>query len=238
MSPLQLQGFRHLLLLSITKCIALFFLTSVSCLMRKICFQNKNFFILQGKATTKLVKRRRIAIIFAKDSTEHEAAVFSINNCLCNKEIETVPFDENFSPEMRANWIQAAENVVTDFEAIMFVISPLLYTVCKKEGSKFILEDNKGTKPQIMNKFPSVVLNALKNRDAWAGTKKTKIISVCIAETTRECKQLSLKMRREHPIVFKDKIYFLSLKNKQEVKNKKSFQSLILKVITSLESGM
>lgn len=162
--------------------------------------------------------------------------MYCINNWLHNKEIETVPFDENVSDEMRANWIQAGENVVTDFEAIMFVISPLLYTVCKKGGTPLVAEDNKGTKPQCLNKFPSVVLNALKNKDAWAGTRKPKLITVCIAETNQECKQLSVKMRREHPIVFKDKIYFLSLKNKQEVKQKKCFQRLITKLITSIES--
>ncbi|XP_060607611.1 uncharacterized protein LOC132759780 isoform X2 [Ruditapes philippinarum] len=192
----------------------------------------------KGAISTKLTSSKRVAIIFTKDSPKHEENVARINDELTQRGINSVMFDETSSPEIMANWGQAAENVVTDFEVVMFIISPLLYRICKKEGilSTTFEERNEETNESgaytpILTRFPAAVLSTLKARKTWADTNKTICVSLCVAETKEEYKRLSLKMRQEHPLVFKDKIYFHNLRND----NSKSNRKLIHKIIRALK---
>ncbi|XP_053378175.1 uncharacterized protein LOC123529245 isoform X2 [Mercenaria mercenaria] len=189
----------------------------------------------KGQTETKLTTSKRVAIIHTKDSCKHVEKVKRINDELRKRGIDSVLFDESTSVEMRANWIDAAENVVTDFEVIMFVITPFLYNICKKEETipHPVKEETNEVGLQMLTRFPAVVLNALKARSAWTSTDKAKIVSICVAETKHEYKQLSLKMRQEHPFIFKDKIYFNSLRHVDD----SSIRKQIRKVICLLKSS-
>lgn len=189
---------------------------------------------LSGGTDTKLVSSKRVAIIFTKDSPRHEEGVNRINDELNRRGISSVLYNETTSPEIKANWGQAAENVVTNFDVILFIISPFLYNNCKKE---IILSPNREDRAQLTNgwrtnthsltRFPSAVLNALKNRTLWADTNKANCVSICFAESKEDFERLSTKMRQEHPLIFKDKIYFNILQHDNDSINRKQIQKLI-----------
>ncbi|KAL4226184.1 hypothetical protein ACF0H5_014170 [Mactra antiquata] len=85
----------------------------------------------EGIAKTRVLKPRRVAIIFTKDTVAHVSRVYQLKSSLLRLGIDAMPYDETHVPGMRLNWIQVGENIATQSDVVVFIISPFLMDQCK-----------------------------------------------------------------------------------------------------------